>query len=488
MIGRAALRSWLPASLGVLSIAVVYAAPAPSSPPAIDAIPLVSACGDDPPGEKIELPVMVAQALNQQPQLLIAQANEQASQSDVQAAKGGFLPQLNLSATEEKFVPRNGDTPVVVVGNTVLGGAQTNSAYASLALQWNIWNNGRDAAALKGAHAGVQSAAYGVDRQRADTLLDVLNAYAELYEAEVIARGDAQAAAGLTAIQARAEKRYAEGYGTEVAVGQARVAALNAVQTLNHDCREFDDKSAALAQAAGIEMGSVRLYALEPPPQPDSHAAARTMDQLVEESPAVEGAWQDVLAAQSALQRAQGEYGPTVGLTAQRDYLGQSPDGFGYANKRLSSADYRVGLQISQPLFPFDSQSADVDKARAQLRKAQASYQEARIEVKTKLLGALSAHREAERSFGAAQSSLADAEQVLALTQAQFDAGRTDLDTVEHARMDRDTAQADLDKLSSQLSLSEWMVERTQSPKEFPVLLLHQLHLELQLPESDEDR
>ena len=73
----------------------------------------------------------------------------------------------------------------------------------------------------------------------------------------------------------------------------------------------------------------------------------------------------------------------------------------------------------------FCPQGADVEKARAELRKAQASYREARIDVQTKLLGALSARREAERSFAAAASSLADAEQVLALTEAQFHAPPT---------------------------------------------------------------
>ena len=486
MIRRAALRFWLPASLAVLSVVTAYAAPAQS--PAVGAITLASACGDDLPVQNIELSMLVTQALNQEPQLLIAQANALASQSDLQAAKGGFLPQISVAATEEKYVPSNGDTPVVVVGNTVLGGAQTNSAYGSLALQWNIWNNGRDAAALKGAHAEVQSAAFGIDQQLAETLLDVLNAYAELYEAEVISRGDAQAAEGLTAIQARAEKRYTQGYGTEVAVGQARVATLNAVQTLNHDCRDVDDKSAALAQAAGMEIGSARLSVPGTLPTLDPPGEGHAMDQMVDESPAVAGAWQDVLAAESALRRAQDEYGPTVAFTAQRDYLGQSPDGLGYANKHVGSADYRVGLQISQPLFPFDSQSADIDKARAQLRKAQASYQQARIQVKMKLVSALAARREAQRSFAAAQTSLVDAEQVLALTEAQYDAGRTDLDTVEHARMDRDASQADLDRLNSQLVLTEWMVERTQSPKQFPVVVLRELHIDTQLPDADAGR
>ena len=429
----------------------------------------------------MELSATVAQSLNLQPKLLLAEAEELASRSDVKAAAGGFLPQIDFSAVDERYVPSNGSAPVVVVGNSVLGGPQTKSAYGSLSLQWNLWNNGRDVAALRGARAGVHAAAYGVDNQIGDTLLGVLDAYAELYEAEVIARDDAEAAAGLTAIRARAEKRYAHGYGTEVAVGQARVAALNAEETLNGACRDLDDKSAALAQAVGLELSSTRrLRTFEPLPQPVSEALGTAdLEGLVGASPAVEEARENMVAAQRAVQRALGEFGPTISLSVRRDYLGQDPDSFGRANHHIAPADYRIGLEFEQPLFPFSSQDSDVDKAHAELRKAQASYREARVDVQTKLLGALSARREAERSFAAAASSLADAEQVLALTEAQFRAGRKDFDAVQHARMDRDAAQADLEKLSAQRAVAEWRAVRATFPRDFPALVFRELHLQI---------
>jgi outer membrane protein len=476
------MRVWLLATFSILSVAVLQGATAggPSMTPT-GHIPLLAVCSDDRPAQNVELPATVAQALNLQPKLLVAEANELASRSDVKSAVGGFMPQIDLSAVDERYVPSNGSAPVVVVGNSVLGGPQTKSAYGSLSLQWNIWNSGRDVAALRGARAGVRAAAYGVDHQLDDTLIGVLNAYAELYEAEITARVDTEAAADLTEIRTRAEKRYAQGYGTEVAVGQARVEALNAEQTLNGACRDLDDKSAALAQAVGLEMSSLRrLRTLEPLPQPvlqalDDHA----IESLVDASPGVGEARENMIAAQRALQRALGEYGPTVSLSVRRDYLGQDPDSFGRANRHIAPADYRIGLEFEQPLFPLASQSADVEKARAELRKAEASYKGARIDVQTKLFGALSARREAERSFAAAESSLIDAEQVLALTRAQFHAGRKDLDAVEHATMDRDTAQADLERLDAQRAVAEWGAVRAVVPRDFAALVFRELHLEI---------
>jgi len=198
---------------------------------------------------------------------------------------------------------------------------------------------------------------------------------------------------------------------------------------------------------------------------------------LVDASPAVGEARENVVAAQRALQKARGEFGPTVALSIRRDYLGQDPDSFGRANRHIAPADYRVGLEFEQPLFPLSSEGSDVDKAQADLRKAEASYRQARIEVQTKLFGALSARREAERSFAAGESSLTDAEEVLALTQAQFRAGRKDLDAVQHARMDRDAAEADLEKLGAQRAAAEWRAVRATVPRDFPVLLFEELHL-----------
>lgn len=481
--------AWLFIAAGVLAIGRLQEALAggPDVRP-VDTGSPDSACGE--PEKHLGLPDAVAQALNLEPQLIIAQAGEAASRSDLKAATAAFLPKIDLSAIEERYVPSNASQPVVVVGNTVLGGAQTKTAYGSLSLQWNLWNSGQDVAAYHGAQAGIRAAAYGVDEQLDKTLIDVLQAYADLYAAEVTARNDGATAAALEAIQARSEKRYARGYGTEVAVGQARVAALNAAQTLNQACRNLSDKSAALAEAVGLELAPPQgLGAVGPLPRPLSDVFRQgTVEKLIDASPTVAEAREEILAARDKLHRALGEFGPSVSLEVKRDYLGQNTDSFGRANRHLAPADYLIALEFEQPLFPLGSQGADVDKARADLRKARASYRQAQLEVQTKLAAALSARRAAERSYLAAEESLADAEQVLQLTQALYRAGRKDLDSVEHAQMDRDTAAAELEKLASAKALAQWGAACVLFPRQFPTALMRQLHLEVRLPTEGERR
>lgn len=450
----------------------------------VDVGTLASSCDETKPAKQLGLAHAVAQALDLQPELIIAEAEESASQSDLTAAKAAFLPQIDFSQIEERYVPSNATQPVVVVDNTVLGGAQTKTAYGSLSLQWNLWNDGQDVAAYHGAQAGVRAATYGVDEQLNKTLLGVLQAYADLYVAEVTARNDAAAAAALQAIEARSEKSYAHGYGTEVAVGQARVAALNAAQTLNESCRDLADKSAALAEAVGLELAPPdQLDTVGPLPQPLLNVLGRgEVEDFVESSPAVAEAREEAAAAENKLHRAMGEFGPSVSLSIRRDYLGQNTDSFGRANAHIAPADYLIALEFEQPLFPLGSQTADVDKARSELRKAQASYRQARLEVQTKLAQALNARREAERSYLAAENSLTDAEQVLALTEAQYSAGRKDLDSVDHARMDREAAEVELEKLASARAFTQWQAVNTLFPRQFATAMMRQLHLAVRVP------
>jgi outer membrane protein TolC len=441
-----------------------------------------SGCGDAETAQPVQLADAVRQSLSAQPQLIVAQQEVVEARSDVRAAVAPFLPTVTASLMDEKYVPANGGGPVIVVGNNVLGGPQTKSGYGSLSLTWNVMNSGRDVAGLRSAMAGVHVASFGLDSQLSDTLSGVLQAYADLYEAEVDAANQAGATAVLKEIHARAEERFRNGNGTTVAIGQARTAELDAEQSLNKACRSVSEKSAALAEAVGIRIpAQQRLDATQPLPMPLIDAgdlAAR--DEIVENTPTVAAAKAQVAAATAKFQQAKRAFGPSITFTARRDYLGQDPDSYGAANHHIVPSDYRLDLGIQQPLFPVATEVAAVDRARSELRKAQAGYDQARLEAETKLRGALSAQREAEASFTAARTSLGESQQVLTLTESLYHAGRTDLDNVQHARMDRDKAEAETRTLASKRASAEWAVAKVLHPTLFPDVLFGQLHLQVE--------
>lgn len=438
-------------------------------------------CGDSGVPQPLQLADAVRQSLSSQPQLIVAQQDVVESRSDVRAAVAPFLPTVTASLLDEKYVPANGGGPVIVVGNNILGGPETRSGYGSLNLSWNVMNSGRDVAGLHSAMAGVHAASYGLDGQLSDTLSGILQAYADLYEAEIEAGGQATAIETLKEIYARSQERFANGNGTTVAIGQARTSELDAEQSLNKACRTIVEKSAALAEAVGIRIpAQQRLTTGQPLPMPVpviEPGDLNSLDEIVEDTPAVASAKAKVEAATAKFQQAKRSFGPSITFTARKDYLGQAVDSFGAANHHIDPSDYRINLGIQQPLFPVATEVAAVDKARAELRKAQAGYDQARLETETKLRGALAAQQEAEASLRAARISLGESQKVLTLTESLYHAGRTDLDNVQHAQMDRDKAEAQTRSLASKRASAEWAIAKVLQPTRFADSLFGQLHL-----------
>jgi outer membrane protein TolC len=164
-------------------------------------------------------------------------------------------------------------------------------------------------------------------------------------------------------------------------------------------------------------------------------------------------------------------------LTARRDYLGQSPESLGEANNRIGPYSYRVGIALAQPIFPFLAERAAVDKGTAEIRKMRAGYLQARLDAEKRVESAYNAAREAFASYLDAKSSLGELQHILVLTRSQFKAGRTGLDNVEHAEMDIDKAQCDVDTLASKNVVANWELRRSLQPQEFPQLLFAVLRI-----------
>lgn len=265
------------------------------------------------------------------------------------------------------------------------------------------------------------------------------------------------------------------------AIGQARSSEIDAEQSLNKACRTVVEKSAALAEAVGIRIPAQRrLTAVQPLPMPVppiEPGDLSSFDEIVENTPTVAAAKAKVEAATAKFQQAKRSFGPSITFTARKDYLGQAVDSFGVANHHIDPSDYRVNLGIQQSLFPVATEVAAVDKARAELRRAQAGYDQARLEAETKLRGAMAAQQEADASLRAARSSLGESQKVLTLTESLYHARRTDLDSVQHAQMDRDKAGAETSSRVSRRASAEWAVVKVLQPTRFADSLFGQLHL-----------
>lgn len=450
--------------------------PGPMTPPGQELLIIHTCAGADRP-QRIDLAAALDSAMHEQPDLIMAHEDVSVARAQVKAAGAAFLPSVQFIADEERYVPNHANAPVVVIGNNVIGGAQSKSAYGSFSLNWNLMDSGKDLAAYRGAKAGVRAAGDTLDSTFDDTLIGVLRAYADLFESEIRVRAAALGLRSARRIEARATDRYQHGHGTMIAVGQASASVSRAEDSLNRACRRVADKASDMAEAIGRQMPSdqrLSVVAALPLPVVDLDVDRATR-RAIDETPAVRAAHEKVNEARQALMRARRSFGPSLSFSIRRDYLGEDLRSLSIANDRIAPNDYRMDLTLEQPLFSMRTELAQVDKERAALRKAEAAYDKARLTVQTRLRDALSAQREAQGAYRDAQGNLADAQRILTLTRSLYEAGRTDEDNVDRARMDRDRARADLDTAKSRRALAQWVAARALEPGEFAGLLAREL-------------
>jgi outer membrane protein TolC len=438
-------------------------------------------CLAESTSEPLNLSDAVIAALSHEPHLNLAREDVHESTADVRSSKTAFLPKGQLLVDDERFDPHGAAAPVTVVGNNILGGTRTYSAYGSVSISWNIMNSGRDLAAYHGALAGLRASDAALFSQLDDTLSGVLKAYAELHESHLSVEQKGVALDRLKAIAARSEERFRHGDGTTIAIGQAREAALDAEQTMNQACNSLTTKSLALAKALGVRLPAnhVLLATSAVPNLPATLADLTDPQPVIEQDPEVVSAKEKVTQAESALKQTHAAFGPSISLDARRDYLGQNTDSLSAANNGIGPNSYRIGVSVVQPLFPFTSESSAITKARSELHKAQIAVEQARGDADARLRTAIAAQQEASASYRAALLSVEEASQVVALTRSLRKAGRTDLDNLEHAELDLEKSKLDAATLESNRNMADWDAARAFYATRFARVILHMLGIEM---------
>lgn len=437
---------------------------------------MANGCSISTEFQNAALPDLIEVALNKQPQLLIANEAVARARANLVAARTPFFPAVNLSFQSERFVPSTITQPIVV-GNTVIGGTEpTKTSYGSIGMNWNLYDGGRDIAAFNASKSDLKASEEGLTHQINETIVATLNAYVDVYKAQQDASAQAHILALQQEIEQRAELQFRQGTTTTLAISQAQVAVLGTAQQLYQACRAVADKSAVLAQTVGLHLGPDELYRIQwllPAPS-GHHLSAADWQAIIEGDPAVVTAKANVTTAEYKLKEAKAAYGPTLALEGRKDYLGQNAESWREAN-HITPNGYRIGLQIQQPLMPLTSEHSAIQAAKSDLRKAQASYQQTLLEVEAKYHSAFNAVRESESSLLAAKLSLAQAQELLVLTQSQFANGRADQDKVQQAQIAIEKANDAVTQAVAQQDLDQWLVIRATEPRGFPTIFLDQL-------------
>lgn len=187
----------------------------------------------DAPAPAVRLDDLLASAHETRGDLLAARASVVAADRAVQAAKGGFAPQVN---------------GMISLGNTqpvVVGGYHSQFS-VGLGAVWSLFDNGYTAGRVAEAQAGVAEAKLSVQQLQNDIDLQIRQAYLGVNQA------NAQVVAGRSLVQLAdetlrlAQVRYRGGVGTALELEDAELRDRSAYETL-------------LSAQAGLRRSAVEL-------------------------------------------------------------------------------------------------------------------------------------------------------------------------------------------------------------------------------------
>ncbi len=368
----------------------------------------------------LTLSAVEREALEHQPQLLVARAQTSSAEAQAEQTGAPLLPQVTATAQYERttgnFVPRPGTIP----GNPT--GALTTS---SLNPQYNVWNFGLNATQLIYDFGQTtdryREANATVDAQRATERTTRLQVLSNVRHAFFTARATKDLVTVARETLDNQEKHLAQvqGFvtvGTQpaVALAQQKAAVANARVQVIVAANNYETAKAQLNQAAGMPTGTDYdvadddLGPLEDEDQPLEVLVAKA----IQSRPEFAALERERAAAKAALGSARGGYGPTLSAAANASEAGIALDGL--------VPNWNVGLLLAWPIFQGGLTRGAVHLAQAGVQNAEAQTALEELQVRLDVDSARLAVRAAKAAIGAADDALASAREQLHLAEQRY--------------------------------------------------------------------
>jgi adhesin transport system outer membrane protein len=334
---------------------------------------------------------VVQQALSNYPALVAAQARADAARADIARARSAHYPQISFGAGINSYA--SGSVPSSL-GRTSL----------SPSARVNLWSGGRIEADAQRSEALTQASEAQQRLTQDDVALQASEAYLGWLKGQellALAQHNLQGHQDtLSDIRTIAEVDT----GRRIDLAQAQVRVDNARLTVQARQAELaiavqrlrrywpEELRSTPGHAGTLDLSQTPLASL-----PASLADAQA--HVDEELPALAQLRAQVVAAQAAVRQAQGLYWPTVDLVSSRQF-----------NSNTLRFETLTQLQMNMAVYNGFATDAQIDAAVAQLRAAEASLEEARLQQKEKITQAweewLSVRSRAD--LGNAQSEVSD--------------------------------------------------------------------------------
>ncbi len=394
----------------------------------------------------LSLKEAVRTALAKNSSIVAAGAAQQAAESRVQEARGGFLPKVNYSESWARS-----DNPVFVFSslltqhqfgeqNFLLGPLNRpdflNNFQSLVTADQTLFDAGQTRNAVRSA--GLTKDIAGEDQRltEMEVIANVVRAYADATLSVGQVKAADQALRSAEADLQHAENVRSAGLSTDADVLSIRVHLAGVREEQIRRSANLDVARAALNDALGIPLDSV--HRLTTPLAPASEPAGLLADyekSAIAGRPEARQAKLSASLAETQAADARSSLLPEVVLHGALEADRQSFYDRGGANWLVS-----VGLRWN--LFNGFSDKARIEESKSLLRRSEAQQASTSSSIRLQVRRAFADLRSAQQRIDVAKASVAEAEESLRITQNRYQAGMnnvTDLLRTEAAVLDVQT-------------------------------------------------
>lgn len=372
-------------------------------------------------------------AVDNDPTLLRAAAERNATQKGVDIAKSGFLPQVN---GEAGYSESTSDSPEFVNNQIQVFERDSSGWQAGVTLNqsifdWSVWKNA-DIAEKRAYQAEIS---YSNAQQ--ELMLRVVNAYFQALQAkDDLSFAEAEKKAIKRQLE-QTKQRFSVGLTaiTDVHEAQAQydsavareIQARNAVEIAYESIREITGQYPQTLAALDTETFSPSNPAPEDVMKWVKKAENSNLS-LLESMVQVEIAEQQIKLQQS------GHY-PTVSLQASYSTNDTETELAGETNDPGRLDSQSIGINVSVPIFSGFRTSAEVSQARDNYVASSQQMVQTRRQIEREVRNAYYEVSASIASINAFQQSVVSAESALKATEAGFEVGtRTIVDVLDSTR------------------------------------------------------
>jgi len=395
-------------------------------------------------------------ALAQRGELNIEQFNVERAEAGIKEARGANLPSLNALTTVQRVksyqdfsgVEVNAMYNNVAIPISVKSFTPGRQVYASVELSQSVYSGGLNGARIDEREAAKRSAQAHRDLMRNQIVLEVSNAYWDLYKAQI--QG--------TMLSRRVEHAKLEAALAQEQVDQGHIAAIDlaakklAVETeemeLRSQARRVAERWRRLARAMGLEPQRDRD---QPPPLLDGASGqidAALADFRFTQAPELRVTQAELDGASARSLQFKSEFKPSIDVFARYAGIGRDNDTIHGALSNYGKDNLSVGIRLKWNLF---------DGYRSSARVTQAALEAGQLRLKLEMT-----RRELENDFQEKESVEANLQDELSLAIKQAELARSRLaiatkqwETQRISRVELDEAQLKEEEARNKVRIAE---------------------------------